>query len=58
MITDKKGRELTFAERVDPARTALLVVDVQNDFALAEGVVAKGGKQVSARSRCWIGCSR
>lgn len=48
MITDRKGRELTFAERVDPASTALLVVDVQNDFALSEGVVAKGGKQVSA----------
>jgi nicotinamidase-related amidase len=47
MITDKKGRELSPQERLDPARTALLVVDVQNDFALPAGVVAAGGKQVS-----------
>jgi len=48
MITDRKGRELTFSQRVDPASTALLVVDVQNEFALPEGIVAQGGKQVSA----------
>ena len=33
-----KGRTLSFAERIDPAHTALVVVDVQNDFSHPEGV--------------------
>ena len=48
MIVHKKGRQLSLAERVDPAHTALIVVDVQNDFAMPEGVLGKSGCDVSA----------
>jgi ureidoacrylate peracid hydrolase len=39
-------REL--AEVVDPAHTALLVVDVQNDFVSSEGFIARFGLDVSS----------
>lgn len=35
------------AEIIDPAHTALLVVDVQNDLVLPEGWFARNGKDVS-----------
>lgn len=34
--------------RLDPARTALLVVDMQNDFCSPRGAFGAGGKDVSA----------
>ncbi len=48
MITDKKGWEPTLSQRIDPAHTALVVVDVQNEFAAPDGLVARGGKAVTA----------
>ena len=44
---DKKGRILDFSERVDPRSTALVVVDVQNDFCHPEGVFGKLGHDLS-----------
>ena len=43
----EKNRILTFDERVDPASTALVVIDVQNDFALPQGVCGQVGDDVS-----------
>jgi len=37
----------TLAERVDPSHTALLIVDLQNDFVDSEGSFAKMGVDVS-----------
>jgi ureidoacrylate peracid hydrolase len=37
----------TLAEKVRPAHTALIVVDMQNDFCATDGFVAKGGRDVS-----------
>src|SRR3954471_9250583 len=33
-----KGKPLSFEDRIDPAHTALVVVDIQNDFSHPEGV--------------------
>ena len=33
----------TFAEKIDPAKTALVVVDMQNEFCSPDGYVAKQG---------------
>lgn len=38
----------TLAELIDPAHTALVVVDVQNDFCHPEGHFARHGKNLSA----------
>ena len=45
---EEKKRILTFKERIDPASTALVVVDVQNDFASPQGVCGMVGDDVSA----------
>ena len=37
----------TLADKVQPAHTALLVIDMQNDFCANDGFVAKGGRDVS-----------
>ena len=42
-IIERKGRILNLAERVDPAHTALVVIDVQNDFCHDDGVFGKIG---------------
>ena len=49
MIGSRYGKHdrLRFEERIDPASTALLVIDVQNDFALPQGVCGLVGDDVS-----------
>lgn len=47
MFIERKGRILEFAERVDPATTALVVIDVQNDFCHPEGVFGATGHDLS-----------
>jgi ureidoacrylate peracid hydrolase len=47
MTRTEKNRILTFDERVDPTSTALVVVDVQNDFALPQGVCGQVGDDIS-----------
>ncbi len=34
-------------EKLDPKYTALLVIDIQNDFAAPDGLLAKGGRDMS-----------
>jgi ureidoacrylate peracid hydrolase len=43
----EKNRVLSFDERVDPESTALVVIDVQNDFALPQGVCSQVGDDIS-----------
>src|SRR3954468_3422184 len=43
----EKNKVLTFEERVDPASTALVVIDVQNDFTLPQGVCGQVGDDIS-----------
>ncbi len=43
-----KGRSLSFAERVDPESTALIIIDVQNDFCLPGYAVGKLGESLDA----------
>jgi ureidoacrylate peracid hydrolase len=45
-----KGRQLTLPERVDPASTALIVIDVQNDFCHPDGYHARAGADMSMMS--------
>src|SRR6476620_1401245 len=40
-LIQRKGRLVDLSERLDPARTALIVIDVQNDFCHADGVFGK-----------------
>ncbi len=47
MRIEHQGHVLDMAERLDPRRTALLVVDVQNDFCHPEGVFGRGGHDVT-----------
>jgi nicotinamidase-related amidase len=42
-----KNKLLSFDERVDPATTALVVIDVQNDFALPQGACGRVGDDIS-----------
>ena len=42
-----KARQLPFAERVDPAHTALVVVDVQNNFCHPRGFHGRAGADLS-----------
>lgn len=42
-----KGRTVPFAEKVAPDSTALIVVDVQNDFCHPDGYHAKAGADMS-----------
>jgi ureidoacrylate peracid hydrolase len=41
-------RPLTLAEKVDPATTALLVIDVQNDYIHPDGYSARSGSDTTA----------
>jgi ureidoacrylate peracid hydrolase len=41
-------RPLTLAEKIDPATTALLVIDVQNDYIHPDGYSARSGSDTSA----------
>jgi nicotinamidase-related amidase len=43
----RKGRILEFSERVDPRATALVVVDVQNDFCHPAGVFGRLGHDLT-----------
>jgi nicotinamidase-related amidase len=43
----QKGRQLGFEERADPARTALIVIDVQNDFCHPKGYHGRMGADLS-----------
>jgi nicotinamidase-related amidase len=43
----EKGRILEFGERVDPRWTALVVIDVQNDFCHPDGVFGRLGHDLS-----------
>lgn len=43
----RKGRILPLQERVDPRSTALIVVDVQNDFCAPDGAFGRLGADVS-----------
>jgi ureidoacrylate peracid hydrolase len=43
----QKHAELAFDERIDPKSTALLIIDVQNDFALPQGVCGTIGDDIS-----------
>ena len=47
MISERKGRQLGLAARVDPAATALVVIDVQNDFCHREGLFGRLGNDLS-----------
>ena len=42
---------ITLEDKVGPAHTALLVVDMQNDFCSSDGHIATSGKDVSASQR-------
>ncbi len=37
----------TLSEKVRASHTALIVIDMQNDFCASDGFVAKGGRDVS-----------
>ena len=43
----RKHDILGFEERIDPASTALIIIDVQNDFALPQGVCGLVGDDIS-----------
>jgi nicotinamidase-related amidase len=47
-VVAKKGRILSREERIDPATTALVLIDLQNEFCHAEGAFARLGHDVSA----------
>ena len=46
-IIELKGRLLELTERVDPAHTALIVIDIQNDFCHKDGIFGKLGFDMS-----------
>jgi ureidoacrylate peracid hydrolase len=45
---DAPLRPLTLAEKLDPATTALLVIDVQNDYIHPKGYIARIGGDISS----------
>lgn len=50
------GRQRPLKEKLDPARTALVVIDMQNDFCHADGFFGNRGRDMSAmpaESRAW-----
>jgi nicotinamidase-related amidase len=47
-VVARKGRILSLEERLDPATTALVLIDLQNEFCHAEGAFARLGHDVSA----------
>jgi ureidoacrylate peracid hydrolase len=48
MSPEEKKRVLSFEERIDPTSTALVIVDVQNDFASPQGVCGVIGDDISS----------
>ena len=46
-LIQRKGRLVELPERLDPARTALIVIDLQNDFCHRDGVFGKLGFDMS-----------
>jgi ureidoacrylate peracid hydrolase len=46
-LIQRKGRLVELSERLDPAHTALIVIDVQNDFCHGDGVFGKLGFDMS-----------
>ena len=47
MTNQQKGRQLSLAEKVDPVHTALVVVDMQNDFCHPDGYHGYNGDDLS-----------
>ncbi|MBV8169028.1 MAG: cysteine hydrolase [Alphaproteobacteria bacterium] len=47
MWVPQKGREMATADLLDPATTALVVIDVQNDFCHPDGAFGKVGGDLS-----------
>lgn len=47
MTKAQKGRQLSLAEKVDPAHAALIVVDMQNDFCHPDGYHGRNGDDLS-----------
>jgi nicotinamidase-related amidase len=47
VTAERKGQLLGLVERVDPASTALVVIDVQNDFCHPEGLFGSTGHDLS-----------
>lgn len=45
---EKRGKRLAFPERVNPAHTALIVIDMQNDFCHVNGVIGSQGHDLAA----------
>lgn len=46
-VVETKGRLLSDEERLDPAHTALVLIDIQNDFCHPEGAFGKLGHDLS-----------
>ncbi|HVT30864.1 MAG TPA: isochorismatase family protein [Lacipirellulaceae bacterium] len=44
---EEKGRALPLSERLDPSTTALVLIDLQNEFCHADGAFARLGHDVS-----------
>jgi ureidoacrylate peracid hydrolase len=42
---------VTLAQKVEPAHTALVVIDMQNDFCASGGMVSKDGRDISEAQR-------
>ena len=43
-------------KKLQPAHTALLVIDMQNDFVASDGLVSRSGRDVSAAQNSPSGC--
>jgi ureidoacrylate peracid hydrolase len=50
MWITEKGKEIEFRSLVEPSRTALLVIDVQNDFCHQDGAFGRAGHPTSGMS--------
>ncbi|WP_162409677.1 cysteine hydrolase family protein [Acuticoccus sediminis] len=48
----------TLADRIDPAHTALLLIDLQEDFCATEGVMGRNAEDLSDIARAVKGCQR
>ena len=48
MATPTRARRRTLAEKVDPRNTALVVIDMQNDFCHPDGYFGKRGADLAA----------
>lgn len=47
MTIRERGRILSLSERVDPGHTALVVIDVQNDFCHPNGITGRQGNDLA-----------